>query len=1321
MGRERGAVNPGARRRPGRVRRWLLRPLLWVSAFLAIALLLTVVGLQSRYVAERARDSAEAYLEARLGREVEIAEARLELLPPAVEARGVTIHGEQPGDPPFATAERILIEARFHRWSSPDVELGRLEVEGASVAIEFDESGGHNVPRWRRRAVVGLVRQVDVSIGRIEVRDSELRVNDHKLPLHFSARDLTARLEGGEELSLVGRVTSQDVELLLPNARPYLGSVMLDGRLAPGVVEIRRGRVQGPFLKGSLHGSWHYREAGRLDLEISADGQTRLLDSLGYLEGLASGPFRFNGRLVREAGRWRLTGEALSEAMVVLDRRLAAVTLAVDADAEQLSLGIRRAAYGGGGVTGTVRAALPGGNEAPVDVSLQFNGVGLERILRDQRIPIQGVVGEVTGPFTYRFARSRPRGGDGWANFTIESSAEVGTSRLAVAGDAPLQIQDGVVSGRAIRVTGPGQKLLAEGSYDLDAQSGAFDFSVATEQIRPLLELFPNEVISGLWSPTEGSGSLGGTLRLGRATSTDLYFELKDVVAQGYSASRLNGRLTLAETGVSELRLEFAEPDAAMVVSGAIPFEGAAGADADGIRLAIDAVGWPLDNVRAWLPWQWPFDGRFTGGVELRGKPEKLAGAIRGEFAQANWGGMGIGVLRVDAGFDPQGIAVNESELEIADGALSVVGDIPFNETPLSLKIDSQPFSLAEFVRAAGLPVAIEGSAWADGELTGSLNAPQFQVNVGLRDVTIDGEPLPDHAPQGFDLRWDGRELMVEGGLAGLLVASGKGELSSDSLDLRFDVETEHLGRFAQLVAPEEIGRGVEGSLAGEITVQASDSAASSWQIGLRGDRLHLARGEFHLENLEPVEVRFEDGVLRVGSLYLGAVDSEAEAFLFGDIDLRGDQPLELRLQASLASDWFEPWLPLDRFAGGVFDVIGKIGGTIGDPSFDGVGELRDTQVVVADLPNTLEEVGSLLLFYPDRMVIDRAVAGFGGGRLQGSGSILLPTGSEPLGYDLQLGAEEVGLRYPEGWLVRGNGNVGVISVDGGREISGSLELQRALYVEDLPVGLEQLLRLLFARRRLEVADTDPWRTETRLNLQVRSADGVRIRNNLADLSGRADLVLRGSLARPIVFGQVQLDAGGRLVYGGQQFALRQGLLTFTNPYRIEPVVDIVADAALREYDVSLSLAGTPERLRVDLASDPPLADLEVLALLTGTRDPRRVTLAGAEDSEGDGAAEGLIYSQATAAIASRFNRLFGLDQFRIDPLTSSSGDLSSARVTVGKQLSRDLFATYSYDPSQTEEQILELEWRINRSLLLVLTQNGDGTYAVDARWQRAF
>lgn len=57
----------------------------------------------------------------------------------------------------------------------------------------------------------------------------------------------------------------------------------------------------------------------------------------------------------------------------------------------------------------------------------------------------------------------------------------------------------------------------------------------------------------------------------------------------------------------------------------------------------------------------------------------------------------------------------------------------------------------------------------------------------------------------------------------------------------------------------------------------------------------------------------------------------------------------------------------------------------------------------------------------------------------------------------------------------------------------------------------------------------------------------------------------------------------------------------------------------------------------------------------------------------------------------------------------------------MGKRLSRDVYVTYSVDPSASRDQILSVEWRVASSLSLVFTQNGAGSYAVDARWETIF
>jgi len=83
---------------------------------------------------------------------------------------------------------------------------------------------------------------------------------------------------------------------------------------------------------------------------------------------------------------------------------------------------------------------------------------------------------------------------------------------------------------------------------------------------------------------------------------------------------------------------------------------------------------------------------------------------------------------------------------------------------------------------------------------------------------------------------------------------------------------------------------------------------------------------------------------------------------------------------------------------------------------------------------------------------------------------------------------------------------------------------------------------------------------------------------------------------------------------------------------------------------------------------------------------------------------------------------LFGFDRFRINPIAAETGQsVGGVGVTVGKRLSKDVFVTYSTVPATNQQYIVQVEWRVRNNLTLVLTQVGDGTYAIDAQWQRRF
>ena len=134
------------------------------------------------------------------------------------------------------------------------------------------------------------------------------------------------------------------------------------------------------------------------------------------------------------------------------------------------------------------------------------------------------------------------------------------------------------------------------------------------------------------------------------------------------------------------------------------------------------------------------------------------------------------------------------------------------------------------------------------------------------------------------------------------------------------------------------------------------------------------------------------------------------------------------------------------------------------------------------------------------------------------------------------------------------------------------------------------------------LAAREPWKERTALDVRIVSAAALEVRNNLARLSGTVDLTARGTLADPILLGQVLLDEGGRVVFCDIRYEIESGAITFSNTTRIAPFVDLRARADIKGYDLVVSLVGTWPRVTANFTSDPPLTNDAILGLvLSGT------------------------------------------------------------------------------------------------------------------------
>jgi translocation and assembly module TamB len=348
--------------------------------------------------------------------------------------------------------------------------------------------------------------------------------------------------------------------------------------------------------------------------------------------------------------------------------------------------------------------------------------------------------------------------------------------------------------------------------------------------------------------------------------------------------------------------------------------------------------------------------------------------------------------------------------------------------------------------------------------------------------------------------------------------------------------------------------------------------------------------------------------------------------------------------------------------------------------------------------------------------------------------------------YDLTITGHDLRLRYPEGLRSLVEAALTVQGPADAPVLGGSVLVRNAVWTPAFDGTTNVFGASTAAPLAAEAgpsvagAASAPAATPAlRFDVRLVAPSTFRIENDVARIVASADVNLRGTPEKPQVFGRADIERG-EVRFEGRRYVVSRGSLDFTNPDRIQPFFDVEADTRVRvpgqTYRVTLRIAGTTERLQPEFTSDPPLPSADVLSLLLSDRTPTgdvEVTSINAPNQrEVD-----LLQSRATRALTGALSaevgkvvqETFGVDTFQITPLlvdpyqqVSGLAVNPAARVTIGKRLSDRIYLTYVRSLSSSErDQIILLEYDQSDTMGWVLSQNEDGTYALEVRKRVAF
>ncbi|MGA2191861.1 MAG: translocation/assembly module TamB domain-containing protein, partial [Nitrospirota bacterium] len=814
------------------------------------------------------------------------------------------------------------------------------------------------------------------------------------------------------------------------------------------------------------------------------------------------------------------------------------------------------------------------------------------------------------------------------------------------------------------------------------------------------------------YSDTVGKLDLTAHMR-GNITEPEIVGKahITDASAHGIPFSSARGDVKLSGWQLSFGDFQIFQSSGSFLLNGKIMFKGE-GASFDNpyfiAKLGLKKVD--VRRIVAIFYEDIPLNLHADGELDFSGTANKFRGAGQINTGPGDVYGQAVDKAEVSAVLSdkdisfPKIIAAKGRDIVTASGAIGFDGT--FRGKAASAKFDIASFDL---LAKTGIP--LKGSVSFSMTGGGRFDHPDISGNVSAfklsyQDVDLGASNL-NASIKGPSLSLNGTILDGKVGMDAVLGLQGpyawRGKLAFNGG--RF----EPFLRLAIKDLPDDVSLLSTGVLRGEGTL-ATPANASVWMDFSKVSGAILGR---KLENDGDISLSYRNGRLDVKSLKLKgeAVKLEVTG------GATGLEQVDISVKASAELDIIKPLIKDNvDYIDGTAGIELKVRGGLKNPNLTGRITVGNAGIKFKDLAQRFDKISAEADFEGNSFTLSRFNSEFGGGKvsIKGSGGL---KGLSVDSFLFNINAQDVKVKYIEGLATNIDADMRFEGVENQKSLSGEVTVKKARYTEriDWKSWLVQI-----QRKRPEVpVEKNEDLGQTGLDLHITAAETIKIDNNVAKIPISSDILLRGTINRPVILGRLESNSGS-VYFRNNNFKLINGVVEFADPRKLNPIVDIQAETKVKDYTIDLNLSGTLDKIKATLNSDPPLDDGEIITLLTLGRTSE--ALQGHESAVTTGEATSFVTGQIQDAVEDRLKLITGFDRFQIDPYLASTGTSSGPRLTVGKSLFSDkLYMTYSSNVGTSEDQVVNFEYIFNKNLSLVGGRDDLAHYGADVKFHFEF
>ena len=708
-----------------------------------------------------------------------------------------------------------------------------------------------------------------------------------------------------------------------------------------------------------------------------------------------------------------------------------------------------------------------------------------------------------------------------------------------------------------------------------------------------------------------------------------------------------------------------------------------------------------------------PLEMAATGNVHFEGDRKDFRGTAELEVSAGSAYGQPFDRGRVAVDLETRRIVFRQVRAERGDSALEGTGWIGFDGT-FATRLESPRMALQEldvFHRAFPL-FSGTGAFRIEGE--GTFRDPKIRGEGEVAKLFFQGK---DVGRAGITVTETREGVRGVASLAdGTVTASGGIDWTPGlPIHLGMEIREANVHPFLTAWKPDWFSP-LTLAATGRLDLEGRLSAPRQIRINAVIPDLRGTYRDYAFGNDGPLHLSYgEEGFRFEGAKFKGegtSITVVGGMVPFERIHLFVTGEADLRLLSLLAREI--------EFSKGKAYLALMVRGEWNDPSIQGGLSIREGTFRSKTLDQGIEGAEMAFFFNGKQIVLESFEGRIGGGTLKASGKIdvrrFLPA-PEVDRFGLVLEVAHAVFRYPEGLTSRLSGTLVFQGTPGEKDLRGEIRIDRAAYERRIELR-SMILELRRARGRAEEGGGIPFLGDTRLDLHLVGTQDIWVNNNLAKVPLQVDLIFKGTVDRPWVFGNIAAREG-TLIFRRNDFKILSATADFITPDTVRPVLDIHARTEIRGYQIDLRLTGTVDRFDLSLLSEPELSETDILALLTVGQTASEV--AEAQTEIGVTEASVLLAGPLQERVEEKVQKLTGVDRFQVDPYYSGSRSAGGARLTVGKRLMDErLYVTYTTAPA-AEEDLIKLEYLLGKNVMLVGERDENGRVSSDLQFRFEF